>query len=244
MHVWALDAQSLTIELTLNDPSAVFTAGTVDEIRFDNIVCQTPYTTPHPEFVPKVVSSINSGNSIFYDYIRTTQLENACSGGTKNTFNLHMSGVRSLTSFRSCFVDDDVISDRTKDKALSFSSQGLTDWRIGLGPSLFIPASYPFTHGATDPTTLLVTELSNNASFEALGDMDISFDDFDQRQFAFGWSFQSRDEGSTASLSFTGTDSVMKIETTHNPAPSQKVCWLTQYNENVTLAIGPVVKVI
>ncbi|KAI9089998.1 hypothetical protein DFS34DRAFT_638338 [Phlyctochytrium arcticum] len=136
----------------LAEPEKVLTSGDVDEIRFSNIIMTVPFITPPPSFV-----------------------ENACSGGTKNQFKLHMSGVRSLKAFNSCFVDDDTIGDRTKDKALSFNSQGLKEWRITLGPNLHIPSgSLGFTHGPNDPTTLLLTELSANNSWEALADLDTS----------------------------------------------------------------------
>ncbi|KAI9103361.1 hypothetical protein DFS34DRAFT_590894 [Phlyctochytrium arcticum] len=194
--------------------------------------------------VVDVTRAISSGRQIFYNYTRTTQTENACSGGLRNTFIRHMSGVRSLVGFDACFVDDDVLSDPTKDKALMYNSQNLREWKIQLG-SLHIPQGVQgFSHGPTDNQTLLVSQLSNN-NFDALGDMDISFKDYDQKQFSLGWSFMDKSEGSSAALNFSGTDSLMKIHTLHaSPAPSQKVRLLVSYGENVSLAIGGLVSVV
>ncbi|KAI9104900.1 hypothetical protein DFS34DRAFT_589997 [Phlyctochytrium arcticum] len=110
---------------------------------------------------------------------------------------------------------------------------------------LHIPSGITgFSHGPNDNQTLLLSQLSGN-DFDMLGDMDMSFADYDTKQFSFSWNFQSKDENSNAALSFSGTDALFKIHTTHaSPPPSQKVRLLTTYSENVTLAIGPTVSVI
>ncbi|KAI8904910.1 hypothetical protein DFJ77DRAFT_443825 [Powellomyces hirtus] len=243
--VWALPNQALTIEIVLADPSNVFTSGNVNELRVSNIRCFVPYITPPPSVVFNVTRGLASGKSIFYDYSRATMVEASASGGSQNVFNLHMSGVRSLIGIECCFVDDDVLSDPTKDKSEMFSSQNLREWRIQLGPNALIPAgSQGFTHNSFDRTTLLISHLSNN-DFDQMADMDINFQDYDQKHFSFSYGFQSKDEGSNAALSFTGTDSILKIITKHaSPAPSQKVRLLTTYHENVTLSIGGMVTVL
>ncbi|KAI8916685.1 hypothetical protein DFJ77DRAFT_439923 [Powellomyces hirtus] len=242
---WALPNQALTIEIVLADPSTVFTSGNVNEIRVSNIRCLVPYITPPPSVVFNVTRAIADGKSIFWDYVRSTQTENPCSGGQKNTFNLHMSGVRSLVGIECSFVDDDVLSDPTKDKSEMFSSQNLRSWRLQLGPNATIPSGTTgITHSPYDRQTLLVSQLSNN-DFEQMADLDINFADYDQKQFSFSYGFQSKDEGSTAALSFTGTDAILKIHTEHaSPPPSQKVRLLTSYHENVTLSIGGLVTVL
>ncbi|TPX52851.1 hypothetical protein PhCBS80983_g06440 [Powellomyces hirtus] len=193
--VWALPNQALTIEIVLADPSTVFTSGNVNELKVSNIRCLIPYVTPPPSVVYNVTRAIADGKSIFYDYVRSTQTENACSGGQRNTFNLHMSGVRSLVGIECCFVDDDVLSDPTKDKSEMFSLQNLRSWRLLLGPNAVIPAgAQGFSHGPFDRTTLLVSQLSNN-DFDQMADMDISFADYDQKYFSLSYGFQSKDEG-------------------------------------------------
>ncbi|KAI9103352.1 hypothetical protein DFS34DRAFT_590885 [Phlyctochytrium arcticum] len=243
-HSWALPNQAIEITITLADPSTVFTSNQVAEIRVSNVRCLVPYITPNPKTIVDVTRAISSGRQIFYDFTRTTQTENACSGGLRNTFILHMSGVRSLVGFDATFVDDDVLSDQTKDKALMYNSQNLREWKIQLG-SLHIPSGVMgFTHGPNDNQTLLVSQLSNN-NFDALGDMDISFKDYDEKQFSLGWSFMDKSEGSNAALSFVGTDALMKLHTVHaSPAPSQRVRLLVSYAENVSLSIGGLVSVV
>ncbi|KAI9103788.1 hypothetical protein DFS34DRAFT_590204 [Phlyctochytrium arcticum] len=242
-HVWALANQQLEISLTLADPATVFQSAGIAEFRVSNIKCLVPYITPPPQTTVSVTRAIADGKSIYYDYVRPTQTENAYSGGNRNTFILHMSNVRSLVGFESCFVDDDVLQDATKDKALSYSSQNLREWQMQMG-QLHIPSGTTgFTHGPNDNQTLLLSQLSSN-NFDMLGDMDISFADYDTKQFSFGWSFMSKDENSNAALSFSGTDALFKIHTTHaSSPPSQKVRLLTTYSENVSLAIGPTVSV-
>ncbi|KNC99709.1 uncharacterized protein SPPG_05090 [Spizellomyces punctatus DAOM BR117] len=242
--VWALPNQALEIIITLADPNTVFTSAGVGEIRVSNIRCLVPYITPPPTTVVNATRAISDGKSIFYDYVRSTQTENACSGGNRNTFLLHMSGVRSLQGVEMSFIDDDVLNDTTKDKALMYSSQGLREWRMQIGPNLTIPSGIQgFTHSPSDNQTLLVTQLSNN-NFDQLGDMDMSFADYDSKAFSFGWSFASKDEGSNAALSFTGSDGLLRVHTTHATAPTQKVRMVTCYFENVTLSIGAVVTVV
>ncbi|TPX56703.1 hypothetical protein SpCBS45565_g08369 [Spizellomyces sp. 'palustris'] len=211
--VWALPNQALEIIITLADPNTVFTSAGVGEIRVSNIRCLVPYITPPPMTVVNATRAISDGKSIFYDYVRSTQTENACSGGNRNTFLLHMSG-------------------------------GLREWRLQLGSHLTIPSgTQGFTHSPSDNQTLLVSQLSNN-NFDQLGDMDMSFADYDSKDFLFGWSFASKDEGSANALSFTGTDGIMRIHMQHAMAPTQKVCLVTCYHENVTLSIGAVVSVV
>ncbi|KAI9103414.1 hypothetical protein DFS34DRAFT_590943 [Phlyctochytrium arcticum] len=237
-HPWALPNQAIEITLTLADPSTVFTSNQVQEIRVTNIRCILPYITPPPPLVVDVTRALSSGRQIFCDYTKTTQTENACSGGLRNTVILHMSGVRSLVGFEAVFVDNDVLSNQAIDKALMYNSQNLREWKIQLG-SLHIPQGVQgFTHGPNDNQTLLVSQLSNN-TFDALGDMDISFKDYDQKQFSLGWSFMSKDEASSAALNFSGTDALMRLHTVHaSPPPSQKVRLLVSYAENVSLSIG------
>ncbi|KAI8903431.1 hypothetical protein DFJ77DRAFT_444268 [Powellomyces hirtus] len=232
--VWALPNQALTIEIVLADPSTVFTSGNVNEIKVSNIRCLVPYITPPPSVIVNVTRGLGAGKSIFYDYVRSTQTENPCSGGQRNTFNLHMSGVRSLVGIECSFVDDDVLSDPTKDKSEMFSSQNLRQWRLQLGANATIPSGTTgFTHSPYDRQTLL------------MADLDISFSDYDQKQFSFSYGFQSKDEGSNAALSFTGTDAILKVHTEHAaPPPSQRVRMLTTYHENVTLSIGGMVAVL
>ncbi|DAC81694.1 hypothetical protein PhCBS80983_g06216 [Powellomyces hirtus] len=243
--VWALPNQALTIEIVLADPSNVFTSGNVNELRVSNIRCLVPYITPPPTIVYNVTRSIADGKSIFYDYCRSMQTMNSASGGSQNVFVLHMSGIRSLIGLECCFVDDNVLSDHTKDKSETFSSQNLREWRIQLSPNAVIPSGpQGFTHGPFNKETLLVSHLSSN-DFDQMADMDISFADYDQKQFSFSYGFQSKDEGSTAALSFTGTDSILKIITKHaSPPPPQTVRLLTTYHENVTLSIGGMVTVL
>ncbi|KNC95840.1 uncharacterized protein SPPG_08707 [Spizellomyces punctatus DAOM BR117] len=242
--VWALPNQALEIIITLADPSTVFTSAGIGEIRVSSIRCLLPFITPPPTTVVNATRAISDGKSIFYDYVRSTQTENACSGGNRNTFLLHMSGVRSLQGIEMSFVDDDVLNDQTKDKALMYSSQGLREWRIQLGANLTIPSgTQGFTHSPSDNQTLLVTQLSNN-TFDQLGEIDLSFADYDSKAFSFGWSFASKDEGSANALSFTGTDGILRVHTTHATAPTQKVRMVSTYHENVTLSIGAVVTVV
>ncbi|KND03134.1 uncharacterized protein SPPG_02195 [Spizellomyces punctatus DAOM BR117] len=242
--VWALPNQALEIIITLADPSTVFTSAGVGEIRVSNIRTLISYVTPPPSSVINSTRAISDGKPIFYDYVRSTQTENACSGGNRNTFLLHMSGVRSLQGIEMSFVDDDVLNDQTKDKALMYSSQGLREWRIQLGANLTIPSgTQGFSHSPSDNQTLLVTQLSNN-NFDQLGEMDMSFADYDSKAFSFGWSFASKDEGSQAALSFTGTDGLLRVHMQHAVAPTQKVRMVTCYHENVTLSIGVVVTVV
>lgn len=244
LHVWSLPNQSLEISLNLANISNVFQAAGVAEYRITNIRAFVPFTCPSPEYVAQTMQHINSGESLFYDYRRSTFTSNNCSGGTRSSHILHMSGVRSLSSFSWWYADDDVIADQTKDKALSFSSQGLKEWRIQLGPSLYIPQGRAFQHSANSPETLLISQLSNN-SFEQLGDMDISFANYDATLFSIDYSFQSSDEGAVGcALGFQGTDGIVRLETVSNPAPSTKVRLITCYRENVTLAIGQSVQVI
>ncbi|KAI9094087.1 hypothetical protein DFS34DRAFT_695393 [Phlyctochytrium arcticum] len=243
-HPWALPNQAIEVSITLIDPTGFFTSNQVAELRVSNVRCIVPYITPPPKLVVDVTRAIASGKSIYYDYTRTTQTENACSGGLRNTFILHMSGVRSLVGFEAVFVDDDILSDQSKDKALEYNSQNLREWKIQLG-ALHIPSGVQgFTHSPSDNQTLLVSQLSNN-NFDALGDMDISFKDYDQKQFSIGWSFMSKDESSSAALNFSGTDSLLKLHTVHaSPPPSQKVRLLVSYAENVSLSIGGLVSVV
>ncbi|TPX53733.1 hypothetical protein PhCBS80983_g06200 [Powellomyces hirtus] len=202
--VWALPNQSLELVIVLSDPSTVFTDGLVNELQVSNVRVILPYITPPPQVVINATRAIADGKSIFYDYTRSTQTENASSGGLRNTYQLHMSGVRSLAGFTASFIDDDVLADPSKDKALAFGSQNLREWRMSLGPNLTIPSGVQgFTHSPTDKTTLLVTQLSMN-DFTQLGDLDISFADYDAKQFSFGYGFQSKDESSHAALSFEG----------------------------------------
>nr|DAC81682.1 TPA_asm: hexon [Powellomyces chytrid fungus MELD virus 5] len=242
--VWALPNQSLELVIVLSDPSTVFTDGLVNELQVSNVRVILPYITPPPQVVINATRAIADGKSIFYDYTRSTQTENASSGGLRNTYQLHMSGVRSLAGFTASFIDDDVLADPSKDKALAFGSQNLREWRMSLGPNLTIPSGVQgFTHSPTDKTTLLVTQLSMN-DFTQLGDLDISFADYDAKQFSFGYGFQSKDESSHAALSFEGTDSIMRIHTIHSAPVNTKVRLVTTYFENVTLSIGPTVSVI
>ena len=246
--VWSLPNQAMEIILTLADPAAVFTmaAGTAPaELRVSNIRCLIPYITPPPTVVVNATRAISDGKSIFYDYVRTTQTEIACSGGLRNTFLLHMSGVRSLQGFEATFVDDDILNDPTKDNTYSYSSKDLREWRVQLGPNLTIPSgTVGFTHSPTDAQTMLISQLSMN-NFDQIGNMDlISGADYDTKLFSFGYGFQSKDESSQAALSFTGTDGIMRIHTIHATAPSQKTRLQVDYHENVTLSIGNVVTVV
>ncbi|TPX53319.1 hypothetical protein PhCBS80983_g06315 [Powellomyces hirtus] len=243
--VWALANQVMTIEIVLADPTSVFTSGNVDKIQVSNIRTLVPFVTPPPSVVVNATRAISDGKSIFYDYTRATQTENACSAGLRNTFNLHMSGVRSLVGIECSFIDDDVLQDPTKDKSEVFSSQNLREWRLQLGPNATIPNGVQgFTHSPYDCQTLLVSHLSNN-DFEQLADLDINFADYDSKHFSFSYGFQDKSEGNGAALSFSGTDSILRIHTQHaSPGPSQRVRLLTTYHENVTLSIGDVVQVI
>ncbi|KAI9097105.1 hypothetical protein DFS34DRAFT_594306 [Phlyctochytrium arcticum] len=201
--VWALPNQSLTFEIVLADPNMVFTsAGVVDELQVTNIRVQTPFVTPPPRIVINATRAVANGKSLFYDYVRTNQVEQNCSCGSKNTFVLHMSGVRSLASLEMSFIDEDQYSDQTKDKSEVWSSQNLREWRIQLGTNATIPSGVQgFTHSPYDKQTLLVSHLSNN-DFSQLADMDISFADYDDKQFSFAYGFQDKSEGSSAALSF------------------------------------------
>lgn len=242
--VWATANQQLEITIVLADPNSVFTAGGVSEIRVSNIRCLVPYITPPPSSVIDATRAIGDGKSIFYDYTRATQTSNACSGGQRNTFMLHMSGVRSLQGFESSFIDDDVLNDPTKDNNYTLSSQGLREWRIQLGPNLTIPSGVSgFTHSPTDRQTLLVSQLSSN-NFDQIGSMDIQFNDYDSKIFSFSYGFQSKEESSQSALSFTGTDGIFKLHCIHSTAPSTRVNLVTTYYENVTLSIGQTVTVV
>ncbi|KAI8996037.1 hypothetical protein BC832DRAFT_542729 [Gaertneriomyces semiglobifer] len=205
-HVFALPDQTLEFTIALAHPASVFPNGNVDEIRVSNIRLLMPYHTPSPQFV-------NATRAISYEYTRTTQALVPASGTEKNIFNLNMSGVRSLQGFDAMFVDAN--ADTTKDAALNYSSWDLREWRLVLGMTAIPSGKAGFKHSTTDNQTLLASLLSQT-DFDSLGDMDISFADYDKKQFSFGWSFQDRTESSSAGLSFEGTNSSLKIATIHD----------------------------
>ncbi|KAJ3176360.1 hypothetical protein HDU85_007252 [Gaertneriomyces sp. JEL0708] len=243
-HVWALPDQALEIQITLADPAAFFVgaSGQPAEVRISNIRCLVPFITPPPSFVINTTRAISEGKSVFYDYVRSTQVENASSGSNLNTYMLHMSGIRSLQGISCMYIDGNAVQDPTKDNNLSYSSHGLREWWIRMG-ALTIPSGITgFTHSPTDMTTLLVTHLSDN-NFDQIGAMDLNYN-YDTQLFNFGYSFQSKDEGSTSALSMTGTDGIMRITTRHEGSVPVTVRLLSTLHENVTLAVGSAVTVV
>lgn len=242
-HAWALPNQQIEYQITLANPANIFTGGTVAEYRVSNVRLFVPITTPPPEYVQTAQTHIQRGDSLFYDYKRASFSSNNCSGGNRSSFLLHLSGVRSLASFSWWFLDDVVLADPTKDKALNFSSEGLKTWQIQLGPNLYVPSGQPFHHGPGTVETLLISQLSNN-DFGQLSDLDVDFANYDSKEFSIDYNFESSREAVGAALGFQGTDGIVRLNTYSDPAPSTRVRLQTQYIENVTLAIGQTVQVI
>ncbi|KAJ3163184.1 hypothetical protein HDU86_002353 [Geranomyces michiganensis] len=243
MHIWLAQNQAMELELRLADPRNVFTAGNVAEYRISNIKCFVPYTTPPPQFITTMTNALAHGEAVHYDYRRPTFTTNACSGGQRNTFIIHQSGVRSLANYQWYYLDDAVLADQSKDKSLNFSDQNLKSWRLELSPNNFIPNGEPFHHDTNDPETLLISNLTNN-SFEQLGELSINFADYAKKMFSWSWSFQSNSEADIASLSFAGTDGIFRIHTFNDPPPPQSVRLVTVYRENVTIQFTDQVNVI
>ncbi|KAJ3143978.1 hypothetical protein HDU89_001143 [Geranomyces variabilis] len=233
----------MELELRLQDPRNVFTAGNVAEYRISNIKCFVPYTTPPPQFITTMTNALAHGEAVHYDYRRLSQTSNACSGGQRNTFIIHQSGVRSLANYQWYYLDDAVLADQSKDKSLNFSDQNLKSWRLELSPNNFIPNGEPFHHDTNDPETLLISNLTNN-SFEQLGELSIKFSDYAKKMFSWSWSFQSNSEADIASLSFAGTDGIFRVHTYNDPPPPQSVRLVTCYRENVTIQFTDQVNVI
>lgn len=244
-HPWALPNQRCEVTFTVARPESIFlTADVCDEIQLSNIRVLVPYVTPNPEFVIGVTRAIADGKSIYYDYVRTGTELQACTGSTKNVFLYHMSNVRSLQGFRGTFVDEDALADVTKDNAKSFTDANLREWRLQVGQRYIPDGTQGFTHSPTDRQTMLITQLSKNG-FDQIASMDLPFQGYITQNFELGYSFQDKAEGSRAALGFTGTDGLLRVHTTHaNPAPTPRVKFIFRYFENVTLSIGPSVKVV
>ncbi|KAJ3008907.1 hypothetical protein HKX48_008273 [Thoreauomyces humboldtii] len=240
LHVWSLPNQAIELEITLADPSTVvLAAGLCNEIQVSNIRVGVAAVSPPADMQVSALNALANGQSLFYDFVRPTQVKAACLGSTTNRFLFHMSGVRSLIGFTACFVDDTKAGTQTVDKALQFSNQTLSTWQIQLGSGLTIPRGLAgFTHSSTDRQTFLVSQLALNDYMNIGNVTQFDFADYTTKKFTFGYAFEDRSEGSQAALAFTGTDGLFRINTTHTTAPPSTVRLSLTYYENVTLAIS------
>ncbi|KAI9104043.1 hypothetical protein DFS34DRAFT_304190 [Phlyctochytrium arcticum] len=205
-----------------------------------------PTFQPPPEFQLAVQRSIAAGKELFYDYTRYSTQELACNGSTRQTYRIHMNGVRSLKAFDFSFVDEDLLANPALDKNEISSSKGLREWFIQIGNLVTPSGMTGFLNGPANPETLLISQIKGNY-LSAVGELDLpSLSDYQNKFFSAGFSYPSIDVSSSAALSFVGTDSIMEMTTIHEAGqqPSTNCRMVFQYSENVTLSISTLVDVI
>lgn len=166
-----------------------------------------------------MLNKLEDGGVLHVPSLSIRRLEQYCSGGSRNVFQLQVGNASSISSILGTFVTDAAMNNQTQDKYDMFSSQGLTSYYYEIG-SHRIPKNKEISYGGSgasfDPESLMLQTLSTYGNVAGGAQVFYSNFDFDQKNFRLGNTFVSSDEVWGTGYSTLAGNGIVRIVTNHS----------------------------